>query len=313
MLTAITRAVSPAINRCELSHLPRQPINFARAVEQHRQYETCLRDLGVSVVSLLPEPDLPDSVFVEDPAVVVEEVAVMTRMGAESRRKESDSLAEALADYRPLRWLREPATLEGGDVLRIGKTLYVGLSARTNQAGIAQLEEQLRPFGYAVLPVEVRGCLHLKSACCSLGDRAILANREWFDTAPFQRLPIIDVPASEPRAANVLTVGDTVMVAASFPETAALLQQLDWKVRTLDISELMKAEAGLTCSSILLEQWGQAFRPAAGLPPGAPPGKGGGSPEGLPHVLLVKDRFPSQFQSNITCCGRCDHIAANLV
>ena len=253
MLTAITRAVSPAINRCELGYVPRQEIDFSKATEQHRRYEACLRELGITVVSLPAEPELPDSMFVEDPAVVVNEVAVMTRMGAESRRKESESLAEALARYRPLRWLREPATLEGGDVLRIGKTLYVGLSKRTSQAGIAQLEEELRPFGYSVRPVEVRGCLHLKSACCSLGDRAILANREWMDTAPFDGLTIIDVPASEPRAANVLTVGDTVLVPASFPETAELLQQLRWKVRTLDISELMKAEAGLTCSSILME------------------------------------------------------------
>lgn len=191
--------------------------------------------------------------FVEDPAVVVDEVAVMTRMGAESRRAESESLAVALARYRPVRWLREPATLEGGDVLRIGKTLYVGLSNRTNQAGIAQLEEELRPFGYSVRPVEVRACLHLKSACCWLGDRAILANREWLDTAAFDGLTIVDVPASEPRAANVLAVGETVLLPAAFPETARLIERLGWKVRTLDISELMKAEAGLTCSSILLE------------------------------------------------------------
>jgi dimethylargininase len=253
LLTAITRAVSPAINRCELGYLPRQEIDFARAAEQHRQYEDCLRELGIHVVSLPAEPELADSMFVEDPAVVVNEVAVMTRMGAESRRAESASLAEALARYRPLRWLREPATLEGGDVLRMGKTLYVGLSKRTNQSGIAQLAEELQPFGYSVRPVEVRGCLHLKSACCALGDRAILANREWVDMAPFDKLSIIDVPAGEPRAANVLAVGDTVVVPESFPETAGLLQQLDWKVRTLDISELMKAEAGLTCSSILLE------------------------------------------------------------
>ena len=175
------------------------------------------------MVSLPAEPELPDSMFVEDPAVVVKEVAVMTRMGAASRRAESESLAEALARYRPLRWMREPATLEGGDVLRIGKTLYVGLSERTNQAGITQLAEELRQFGYAVRPVEVRDCLHLKSACCSLGDRAILANREWIDMAPFEGLTIIDVPASEPRAANVLAIGDTVVVPTSFPETARLI------------------------------------------------------------------------------------------
>jgi len=253
LLTAITRAVSPAIHRCELSHLPRLAIDFSKAVEQHRQYQACLGDLGVSVVTLAAEPELPDSMFVEDPAVVADEVAVMTRMGAESRRAESQTLAETLSRYRPLRWMREPATLEGGDVLRIGKTLYVGLSQRTNPTGISQLAEELRPFGYQVRPVEVRGCLHLKSACCSLGDQIILANREWMDAADFKGLRIIDVPASEPRAANLLTISDTVIVPATFPATADLLRRLGWKVRTLDISELMKAEAGLTCSSILFE------------------------------------------------------------
>src|SRR5579884_3901100 len=143
MLTAITRAVSPAIERCELSHLPRQPIDFEKAVEQHRQYEEALRDLGASVVSLPAEPDLPDSCFVEDPAVVVDEVAVMTRMGAVSRRREAESLAVALARFRPVRWMREPATLDGGDVLRVGRTVFVGLSARTNRDGVAQLAAEL--------------------------------------------------------------------------------------------------------------------------------------------------------------------------
>lgn len=251
MLTAITRAVSPSINRCELGYLSRQPIDVDKAAEQHRQYEGCLRELGVSVVSLPAEPEMPDSMFVEDPAVVVNEVAVMTRMGAESRRKESDSLAAALATFRPLRWMRQPATLEGGDVLRIESILYVGLSARTNSDGVTQLATELAPFGYSVWPVEVRGCLHLKSACSYAGDQTILANSDWIDTTIFRGLRIIDVPREEPRAANVLAVGETVLVPAAFPATAEVLEGLGRKVRTLDISELMKAEAGLTCSSIL--------------------------------------------------------------
>lgn len=252
-LTAITRAVSPAINHCELGFLPRQEIDLSKAVAQHQEYEACLRDLGVGVVSLPPEPDLPDSMFVEDPAVVVDEVAVMTRMGAASRRREAAILAPVLARYRPLRWIKEPGTLEGGDVLRVGSTLYVGLSARTNQAGIDQLSEYLGPFGYWVRPVPVRGCLHLKSACTRLDDRTLLANRDWFDPAAFRGLRIVDVPFDEPHAANVLAIGHTVLVPAVFPRTAAMLERLGWRDHPLDISELMKAEAGLTCSSILLE------------------------------------------------------------
>jgi dimethylargininase len=255
-LTAITRGVSPALNRCELGFLPREEIDVSKAAAQHGQYEACLRDLGVTVVSLPPEPDLPDSMFVEDPTVVVDEVAVMTRMGAASRRGETATLAHVLAGYRPLRWLEEPATLEGGDVLRVGSVLYVGLSARTNEAGIAQLAEHLRPFGYSVEPVPINGCLHLKSACTCLDGETLLANRAWFDPAAFDGLRIVDVPPEEPRAANVLAIGGTVLVPAAFPRTAALIERLGWKVRLVDISELMKAEAALTCSSILLETGG---------------------------------------------------------
>jgi len=253
MLIAITRAVSPAINQCEIGFIERQVIDLAKANLEHRQYEACLAELGASVVSLPPEPDYPDSVFVEDPAVVVDEVAVMARMGALSRRGEADSLARALAPYRPLRWLREPATLEGGDVMRIGRSLYVGVSHRTNRAGIEQLAGELSPLGYSVTPVTVRGALHLKTACCSLGDGAILANRAWLDLEPLRQYRIIDVAPGEGRAANVLSIGGSVIVPACFPRTAEILARAGYKVRSLDVSELMKAEAGVTCSSLIFE------------------------------------------------------------
>jgi dimethylargininase len=257
MLTAITRSVSPAMNGCELTYLPRIEIDIPKATEQHRRYEACLRELGVSVISLPAEPELPDAMFVEDPAVVVDEVAVMTRMGAASRCKESESLAAALSPFRPIRWMQEwsqePATLEGGDVLRAGRTLFVGMSPRTNRTGIAQLTAVLEPLGYAIRPVEVHGCLHLKSACTSLGDRTMLANRAWCDVEAFEGFQIVDVPADEPGGANVLTIGDTAMVPACFPGVARTVEHLGWRVRTLDISELMKAEAALTCSSIIFE------------------------------------------------------------
>lgn len=257
MLTAITRSVSPAMNRCELAYLPRIEIDIPKAAEQHHRYEACLRELGISVISLAAEPEMPDAIFVEDPAVVVDEVAVMTRMGAASRRKESESLATALSPFRPIRWLqegpKEPATLEGGDVLRVGRTVFVGMSPRTNRTGIAQLAAELEPLGYTIRPVEVHGCLHLKSACTSLGDRTMLANRAWCDAEALDGFQILDVPADEPWGANVLTIGDTALIPACFPGTARIVERLGWKIRTLDISELMKAEAALTCSSIIFE------------------------------------------------------------
>jgi dimethylargininase len=251
MLTAITREVSPSMNRCELTFLDRREIDIGRAVEQHRDYERCLAALGIVVVPLEADPDLPDSVFVEDPAVVVDEVAVMTRMGAASRRAESEFLARVLELYRPLQWLTEPATLEGGDVVRVGRKIFGGRSKRTNEEGIRQLVAALDPFGYTVTPVDVHGCLHLKSACCSLGDGALLVNRDWIDVTPFAGFRLIDV--LEPWAADVLAVRDEVLMPAGFPETAKKLEGLGWRVQKVDVSELRKAEAGVTCMSVIFE------------------------------------------------------------
>ena len=248
MLTAITRAVSPTIAACELTYRERETIDMARARDQHRAYEACLAELGVEVISLGAEPDYPDAVFVEDAAVVLDEIAVMTKMGAESRRGESESLAGALQRYRALRWMRGPATLDGGDVMQAGKTLFVGVTARSNAAGIGQLAAEVEPFGYRVRPVVVRGCLHLKSACSCIGD-AVLVHRPWVDEAAFAGMRLVDVP--EACGANVLTIGETVLVPAAAPRTAELLRGLGWQVRLLDNSELMKAEGALTCCSLI--------------------------------------------------------------
>jgi len=241
------------MSQCELVYLDRQEIDLAKAIAQHRAYEECLRGLGVQVISLPPEPDLPDAVFVEDPAVVVDELAVITRMGAESRRRESETLADALSSFRQLQWLREPATLEGGDVMRVDRTLFVGSSPRSNAEGIRQLAEALSPFGYLVRAVDVHGCMHLKTGCTYLGNGTVLANREWIDTEPLAGFRILDVAPEEPWAANILRVRDTLLMPDAFPATAQILERAGFPIRTLDISELMKAEAGLTCMSILFE------------------------------------------------------------
>jgi dimethylargininase len=253
MLTAITRAVSPTLDRCELTHLERQPIDLAKAIAEHHAYEACLRALGLCVISLPAEPEYPDAMFVEDPVVVVDEVAIIARMGAASRRGESQSLARELARFRPLRYMTAPATLDGGDVLRAGRTLYAGLSERTNAAGIQQLAEALGPHGYRVQPVEVWGCLHLKSGASWLGDDTVLIHRPWVDAEAFQGLRLVDVPQGEEWGSNVLLVGNTVVMAAGFPRTADLIADLGREVRLIDITELMKAESGVTCSSVIFE------------------------------------------------------------
>jgi dimethylargininase len=258
MLTALTRAVSRSLSSCELTWLSRQKIDIDLAIEQHKQYEKSLAAMGIRVISLPEQPEMPDAVFVEDPLLVFDEIAIVTRMGSPSRRAESESLAEAIAAFRSVRTLvfdgsGPPATLEGGDVMRIGREVFVGLSSRTNEAGVQQLTRELEPFGYRVWPVEVRGCLHLKSACCSMGYGRILAKRAWLDTSPLRDYRIVEVAPDEPGAANILRIGDTALMPASFPHTGEILRGEGLDVRTVDISELMKAEAAVTCSSVIFE------------------------------------------------------------
>lgn len=251
MPTALTRAPGADLNRCELTFIASQPINVERANEQHRAYKSVLAELGVHIISLSAEPGLPDAVFIEDAALVLDEIAVMARIGAESRRAEVLNLAPVLEQFRLLRYIAAPATLDGGDVLRIGRTLFVGCSRRTNADGIEQLKSIVAPYDYEVREVNVDGCLHLKTGATSPADGLILINRDWIDANVFGEYELIDVPREEPMAANTLRIGDAVLVSTSFPKTRELLESLGLRVKAIDISELQKAEAGLTCLSIV--------------------------------------------------------------
>jgi dimethylargininase len=253
MLTALTRAVSPAMAHCELSFIDRKPIDLARAQDQHRAYERLLEKQGARLLSLPAEPTLPDSMFVEDPAIVLDELAVILPLGTASRRPEAASLAQALAKFRTLKYVLLPGTLEGGDVLRIGRKLYAGLTRRSNAEGLRQLAAIVKPHGYEVIAVPVSGCLHLKSAVTYLGQNTLLANRAWFDTARLGEFGWIEVDPAEPQAANALALGTTVILPASFPSTRARIEKQGFHVTSLDISELQKAESGLTCSSVLFQ------------------------------------------------------------
>jgi dimethylargininase len=253
MLTAIARAVSPGIVNCELTFVARQPIDLAKAEEQHRAYQRLLEKCGARVISLPAEPALPDSMFVEDPAIVLDELAVIFPLGTASRRAEAASIARALSKFRKLAHVELPGTAEGGDILRVGRRVFAGLSSRTNAEGIRQLASILAPYGYNVITVPVTGCLHLKSAVAYLGRNTLLANRAWFSTKPFSGFEWIDVAPEEPHAANALTIGDTVIFPASFPRTRARIEERGFHVTPLDISELQKAESGLTCSSLLFD------------------------------------------------------------
>jgi dimethylargininase len=252
-LIAITRGVSRSLEDCELTWMDRDPIDIDKAIAQHQAYEDCLRELGARVIALPALEANPDAVFVEDPALVLDEVAVLTTMGCESRRGERETLAAALTEFRPVLRMRDPARLEGGDVMRIGKQLFVGLSARTDAEGVAELQSLVAPYGYCVIAVKLRDCLHLKSACSYLGDDIILIDRDLLDTTALRGYRFIDVPPEEPGAANALCVNDTIVLASAFPATAELLRAGGFAVRTVDVTELLKAESGVTCSSLIFD------------------------------------------------------------
>jgi dimethylargininase len=250
-LFAVTRGVSPLISRCELTHLLRAPIDYERARAQHAAYEAALRSAGCEILSLPSDPDLPDSVFVEDTAVVLDEVAVLTRPGVASRRPEVAAVAEALRPLRPMVRIEAPGTLEGGDVIVLDRTVYVGLSGRTNREGLDQLRAHVSGHGYAVRPVEVEGCLHLKSAVTPVGPETLLLNPGWVDPDDFASYRRIEVDPLEPYAANALRVGPIVICPGSFPRTEHRLKRHGIAVTQVEVSEMQKAEGGVTCCSLV--------------------------------------------------------------
>lgn len=248
---AITRAVSRSLEHCELSHLPRRRIDVDLARRQHAAYEQALRDAGCEVRQLAEQPEQPDAVFVEDTAIVLDEVAVLTRPGAASRRGEVASMAAALAGRREVVHIDAPGTLDGGDVLKLGRVLYVGSTPRSNADGIARLRRRVAPFGYRVEAVPVHGCLHLKSAVTQVAPDRLLVNPAWVDAGCLAGWVAIEVDAAEPQAANALLVGPTVIYPASCPRTAARLRASGIDVRCIDMSETEKAEGGVTCCSVV--------------------------------------------------------------
>ena len=251
-LHALCRAVSPALADCELSFIGREPINVALAHLQHIDYVACLRKLGATVIELPAEPDLPDSVFVEDTVLLFDELAVLTRPGAESRRGEVASIEAAFRKHRAvIAHIVEPGTLDGGDVLRIGQRVFVGLSARSNADAIEQLQTILAEYGYTVTPVRTRECLHLKSAVTALSDDTVLINPDWVDAEVFAGYRQIAIDPNEPHAANVVRVGATILMPSSFPRTQQRIEAAGFVVQTVDVSELQKAEGAVTCCSVL--------------------------------------------------------------
>lgn len=252
MTIAITREISPRFDECEITHIERTPIDLDIARAQHREYVNALKGLGCTVVELPAEPSLPDSVFVEDTAFILPEVAVITRPGADSRKPETESIERALSPHIKLIHVREPATVDGGDVLVLGKDIYIGLSTRSSPAAIDQLNELLGEYGYSVNGVRLHDCLHLKSAVTRVDDRTLLINKNWMDANHFAGFDLIEVDPSEPHAANCLPVGEAIIFPTAFPRTCAKLEARGYKIVNVDVSELAKAEGAVTCCSLII-------------------------------------------------------------
>ena len=252
MTQAITREVSPRFSDCEITHIERTPIDLDTARAQHHEYVQALKRLGCEVVELPAQADLPDSVFVEDTAIVLPEVAVITRPGADSRKPETESIAQALAPLKKLVFLQEPASLDGGDVLVLGKKIHVGLSTRSNQEAVDQLNRLLSEYGYSATGVMMHDCLHLKTAVTQVDNDTLLINKNWVDIIHFSGFRLIEVDPEEPFAANCLPIGEAIVFPTAFPRTRAKLESAGYRIAAVDLSELAKAEGAVTCCSLII-------------------------------------------------------------
>lgn len=252
MTVTITRKISSRFNECEITHIDRTPIEVSVARVQHDAYVRVLEGLGCQVIELPEEPDLPDSVFVEDAAFILPEVAVITRPGADSRKPETKSIIPAISPYRPLIHVSEPASVDGGDVLVLGKKIFIGMSSRSNKEAVEQLNILLGNYGYTVHGVEMTDCLHLKTAVTQVDNKTLLINTNWVDPANFPGFDLIEVDASEPFAANCLPILGKIIYPTTFPKTRKRLEDKGFVIAPVDLSELAKAEGAVTCCSLII-------------------------------------------------------------
>ena len=251
-MLALTHVPSPHMGQCLLTFLKRQPIDCALAQQQHRAYCRMLRREGMRVRTLQTHLRSPDATFVEDTAIVLDEIAILASPGDTTRRRELVAIERELTCLHSIRRIEPPALLEGGDVLRLNRELFVGLSSRTNRKGIEALTQISQPCGYRVIPIPINGCLHLKTGCTALSEHTLLINPNWIDTSKLSRFKLISTPADEPWGANVLRLGEQIWLPAAHRQTAAVLQRLGFQVKTLELSEFAKAEGGISCLSLFV-------------------------------------------------------------
>jgi dimethylargininase len=251
---ALTRGVSQNIGACELTYRSREAIDFVKAKVQLEEYRALLRKWNVSLISIPANDSYPDCCFVQDTAIVLDEICIVASMGAATRVGEVSEVERQLSQVRKIGRILPPATLDGGDVIEVGKRLFVGLSSRTNARGIAALGRLVEDFGYTVVPVTVHGGLHLTTGCGVVDDETVLLNPQWVDASSFKGLRQLHVPVQEPWAANTIRVGDAVCLEEGAPRTLDLAEPYAGTIDTLNISEFRKAEGSLSCLSLIFRE-----------------------------------------------------------
>jgi dimethylargininase len=248
---ALVRGVADGFPRCVTEHPPDPPLDVVTARSQHDAYVLALQSGGFTVVRIPADEDHPDCCFVEDTAVIVAGDALLTRPGHPSRRREVAAVGDRLGSLIHVEAMASPATLDGGDVLHVGSTVYVGVGGRTNRAGYDTLAVFAEARGRRVRAVRPRGVLHLKSAATALDDSTVLLHRDSVDGAAFDGLRVVESPDGDPAAANVLRLPDGgVVVSAAHPRTAEAIDALGYRVVPVDVDEFHRADGALTCLSV---------------------------------------------------------------
>jgi dimethylargininase len=250
---ALTRGVSGNLSSCELTYKQREPIDCSLARQQFNAYCEVLRRWGIDLTTLPASDSHPDCCFVQDTAVVLDEISITASMGAASRSGETKEVEKVLSQFRAIARITPPATLDGGDVVQFGNRLFVGLSRRTNGRGIEALQRIVEPRGYRVVPVVVNGGLHLTTGCGVVNDETVLLNPRWLDATAFKDLRQLHVPETEPWAANTIRLNGAVCLEAGAAQTAELVSPFTETIETLDISEFRKAEGSLSCLSLIFK------------------------------------------------------------
>ena len=249
-MIALTHLPSSCLDQCELTHVDRKPIDIELAIAQHAGYREALQAAGCLVRAVDFNRNYADAVFVEDAAVVLDEVILLGAMGVKSREPEVEGWRKLLVEFKTVVELPPGAKLEGGDVLRMGRDIIIGKSTRTNWIAIQAVSTIVKEFGYVVHPVPVVGCLHLKTACTALDEYTLLLNPEWLDSDLFPRKKV--VIAADPWGANVVRLPDRILASSQHVATIEQLRRLGYTITSVDLSEFAKAEAGATCLSLLI-------------------------------------------------------------